>query len=148
MADAMEPVRKSVTVARSVDEAFKLFTEGMASWWPVEKYSIGEERVKDVRFEPKAGGRVVEIWDDGTEHFWAEILEYEAPTRFVLAWKPNPERPAPTEIEVRFVAEGSETRVELEHRGWERLGDAASERRASYDGGWMTTLQRYVDAAA
>ena len=148
MAGSIEPIQKSVSVARGVDEAFKLFTEGIAGWWPLEKYSIGEERVKDVRFEPKAGGRIVEIWDDGSEHFWAEILEYDAPHRFVMAWKPNPERVVPTEVEVRFIAEGSGTRVELEHRGWERLGEEALERRASYDGGWQGTLARFVDAAA
>ena len=148
MAESMEPVRKSVAVARGVDEAFKLFTEGIGSWWPLEKYSIGEERVRDVIFEPRMGGKIIEIWDDGSEHSWADILEYDPPNRFVLAWQPNPGRPAPTELEVRFIAEGSGTRVELDHRGWERLGHEAKESRAGYDGGWVLTLQRYVDAAA
>lgn len=148
MEGSIEPIKKSVTVARGIDDAFKLFTEGLASWWPFEGHSIGEERVKDVVFEPRAGGRVAEIWDDGSEHFWAEILAYEAPSRFVLAWKPNPDRPAPTEVEVRFVAEGDRTRVELEHRAWERLGDQGPDLRANYDGGWLATLGRFAEAAA
>jgi uncharacterized protein YndB with AHSA1/START domain len=142
------PVRKSVTVALGVDDAFKLFTEGIAGWWPVERHSIGEDRVKDVVFEPSSGGEIYEVWDDGSKHHWAKISAYEASSRFVLQWKPNPERAAPTEVEVRFVAEGSGTRVELEHRGWERLGEEGPERRASYDGGWPVTLGRFAEAAA
>jgi uncharacterized protein YndB with AHSA1/START domain len=148
VAGSIEPIRKSVTVARSVDDAFKLFTQGMAGWWPVEMYSIGEGRVKDVVFEPKEGGELYEVWDDGTRHHWATITTYEASTRFVLQWKPNPDRPASTEIEVSFVAEGTGTRVEVEHRGWERLGEQGAEARASYDGGWPTTLGRFAEAAA
>ncbi len=148
MAGSIEPIRRSVTVARAVDEAFKLFTEGMGSWWPFVDHSIGDERVKDLVFEPKEGGKLSEVWDDGSEHYWATITAYEPPSRFVLEWKPNPERPAATEIEVRFIAEGSRTRVELEHRGWERLGDQAPEARASYNGGWPVTLGRFAEAAA
>lgn len=149
MAGSVEPIRKSVTVARGVDEAFKLFTEGLASWWPFSMgHSIGEERVAGAVFEPKQGGRVYEVWDDGSEHHWAEVLVYEAPTRFVLAWQPNPERPAPTEIEVHFIADGAATRIELEHRGWERLGDQGPDARESYNSGWPKTLELYAEAAA
>lgn len=148
MAEEIEPIRKSVTVARGVDEAFKLFTQGMATWWPFEGHSIGEERVKDLVFEPKEGGRLYEVWEDGSQYHWAMITAYEAPNRFVLSWMPNPERPAPTEIEVRFIADGSGTRVELEHRKWELLGEQGPEVRASYDGGWPVTLGRFAEAAA
>jgi uncharacterized protein YndB with AHSA1/START domain len=146
---SIEPIRKSVSVARGVDEAFKLFTEGLGTWWPFNVgHSIGEERVATAVFEPKEGGRVYEVWDDGTEHHWAEVLVYDPPHRFVLAWKPNPERPAPTELEVRFRAEGTGTRLDLEHRGWERLGDPGVEARGNYDSGWPRTLELYAEAAS
>jgi hypothetical protein len=48
---------------------------------------------------------------------------------------------------VRFSAEGSGTRVELVHTGWERLGERAGEVRARYDTGWEPVLGSYVDAA-
>lgn len=144
---SIEPIRKTIRVERSPDEAFKIWTEGLASWWPIEKFSIGEERVVSAVFEARVGGRVYEVWDDGQERDWAEVLAFEPPRRFVIAWRPNPERPAPTEIEVRFVAEGAATRVELEHRGWERLGADAAEARSSYDNGWVLTLERYTEAA-
>ena len=36
--------------------------------------------------------------------------------------------------------------VELEHRGWERLGDEAAKSRKNYDGGWEHVLGRFVAA--
>lgn len=148
MAGTTEPIRKSVTVARSVDDAFALFTEGMGTWWPFEGHSIGEKRVASLVFEPKQGGRVYELWGDGSQHHWAMVTKYDPPAGFVLSWQPNPDRPAPTEVEVRFIAEGSSTRVELEHRGWELLGEQGPEARDSYNSGWPATLGRYAEAAA
>ena len=143
------PVRKTITVTRGVDDAFKLFTDGIGTWWPFKQgHSIGEERVTNAVFEPKAGGRVFEVWDDGSEHHWAEVLVYDPPHRFVLAWKPNPDRPAPTELEVRFTSDGAGTRLDLEHRGWERLGEPGEQARANYDSGWPLTLRLYAEAAS
>ena len=51
-----------------------------------------------------------------------------------------------TEVEVRFRARGGATVVELEHRGWERLGERAEEARASYSTGWVGVLDRYAQA--
>ncbi len=36
--------------------------------------------------------------------------------------------------------------VELEHRGWERLGDVAQEARAGYGEGWLATLDLFGQA--
>ena len=146
--DVIEPIRKSLTVQRAPDEAFKIWTDGIGGWWPVIDHSIGKERVVNVVFEPRRDGRVYEVWDDGTEHDWARVIAFEPPHRFVMSWQPNPGRPAPTEVEVRFTSDGTGTRVDLEHRAWDRLGDQGPEQRASYDGGWPTTLERYREAAS
>ena len=149
---AVEPIRKNVTVNRPVEDAFRLFTEGMSTWWPLEVHSIAVDEetgkgVATVVFEPKGDGRVYEVADDGTEFDWAKVLVWEPPGRFVLAWKPNLRSTPPTELEVRFSAHGKGTRVELEHRGWERLGELADEARSGYDGGWPGTLERFAKAA-
>jgi hypothetical protein len=39
------------------------------------------------------------------------------------------------------------TRVELEHRGWERLGAEAGEVREEYAQGWPVVLGHFVPAA-
>ena len=52
-----------------------------------------------------------------------------------------------TEVELRFVAVGDATRVELEHRGWEALAKA-EETRNSYAEGWPVVLGRFAAATA
>jgi uncharacterized protein YndB with AHSA1/START domain len=141
---SVEPVRRTVTVGRSVEDAFALFTEGISTWWPFPSHSIGGADTVAAVFKPESG-RLYEVLADGTEHDWADIIEWSPPERFVLAWHPNPERR--TEVEVRFIAAGEGTRVELEHRGWERLGAVAHEARASYVSGWTLILGKYGAAA-
>jgi hypothetical protein len=51
-------------------------------------------------------------------------------------------------VEVRFTAvDPLHTRVELEHRGWERLGDQGNRARAGYEDGWPRVLDAFAGAA-
>ena len=127
-------VRKSVAVRCAPEEAFELFTARLATWWPFETHSTTDER-------PEAVGLA-----SGEEHEWATVLAWEPPERFVIDWHVSSGKPS-TELEVRFVSEGDGTRVELEHRGWERYGNEAAESYESYNGGWDTVLGRYVAKA-
>jgi uncharacterized protein YndB with AHSA1/START domain len=155
VAPPSEPIRKQVRVARTVDDAFRLFVADIDRWWPVERHSrAGDDRYGDevtverVVFEAREGGRLYEVTSEGVEGSWAEVLRYEPPTRVVLAWKPNDRDEPPTEVDVRFEADGDGTIVRLEHRGWERLGGRAVEARRDYDEGWRIPLDRFVAAAA
>jgi uncharacterized protein YndB with AHSA1/START domain len=140
-------VRRSVRVQRTVEDAFRVFTEGIAGWWPVETHSIhGAGAIPVVEGEP--GGRVYERGPDGTEAPWGSILVWDPPHRLVISWRVNPASPAPTEVDVRFVPDGDGARVELEHRGWERYGDKANESMASYSDGWRRVLGRFAAALA
>jgi len=145
--NADQAIRKSIVVGVPPEAAWSTYTERIGEWWPLATYSIHGERARTALFEGGQGGRLYERTASGEEAHWAEILAWEPPSRLVLLWQVNPERPA-TEVEIRFVSEGDGTRVELEHRGWERLGDAAEEARASYESGWDTVLAPYVEAAA
>ena len=144
MIETVAPVQVGITVASGVGHAFRTFTEDMGAWWPSHSHSIGEARVTAVVLEPRVGGRLFERWDDGTEHDWGEILEWDPPRRFVCTWRPNHERPAATELEVRFEEVSGGTRVTLEHRGWERLGADAAEVRRDYAAGWAPVVDRYA----
>jgi len=98
--------------------------------------------------EGRVGGRLYERWHDGGEVDWGRVLAWEPPARLVLSWSPTLERRPPTEVEVRFLAvEPDHTRVELEHRGWERLGDLAAQARSSYEGGWPGVLDAFAGTA-
>jgi uncharacterized protein YndB with AHSA1/START domain len=143
-----EPVRKSVEVAVSVEAAFRAFHERIADWWPLKQYSVFLEDATDVVFEPREGGRIYEISKDGKENDWARITAWEPSSRFVLAWNPNLEPSPETEIEVRFTPNGGGTRVDLEHRGWDVLGDRAGEARGEYDAGWGGLLAVYAQKAS
>jgi uncharacterized protein YndB with AHSA1/START domain len=148
------PISRTVTVPGSPDRAFRLFTEGMGMWWPLETHSIAvdqglPQKAKALRLEARQGGHLEEVLDDGTSRDWGAIAAWEPPHRVVYDWKPNDRPIPPTEVEVRFTADGDGTRLELEHRAWERLGDAAQEIRPLYasEGGWTMVLGRYATLA-
>ena len=148
---SLEPVRKRVRVDSSVEHAFRTFTEGIGTWWPLQTHSIsvnvdGSDPPQAVVFEQTVGGRVYEVAADGRECTWATILVYEAPHRIVLEWKVTPSAP-PTEVEVEFVPDGDGTIVHLEHRGFERYTVEGEGARASYDSGWSRVLGLYEAAA-
>ena len=147
-AAVIEVVRKSVTVDCAVEEAFRIFTADATSWWPVESHSIHGADVREIVFEPNVGGKIYEAVESGERGHWATVLEWEPPSRLVLAWNIL-ERPGDlTEVEVRFLAEGTGTRVELEHRGWESVDAEAPAKRGSYDSGWGVVLGRFGERVA
>jgi uncharacterized protein YndB with AHSA1/START domain len=148
----LDPIRAETTVRLDPTRAFELFTERINSWWPVERHSRAVDQFENVKterieFQPFVGGHVLEHMSDGQTLPWGEVLVWEPPARFVLAWKPNANERPPTEVEVRFSAQAEGTLIELEHRGWERVRDVADVARPDYAAGWERTLVRFADAA-
>ena len=145
----IEPVTKSRSVPLDPDEAFELFTSRMGTWWPLLTHSIAEDQASTVRFEGHVGGRVVELAEDGSECEWADEIAWDPPHRLVLAWHPSVEPVAATIVEIRFkrLPDGG-TQIELEHRGWEELGDEAGPAtREGYETGWDTVLKPFEEAS-
>lgn len=140
------PIVKVRVVDLPPEQAFELFTARMGEWWPLRSHSIAENRAVGIRFEGHVGGRVVEVTADGQEHSWGEVEVFEPPQRFVMSWHPSLAPVAASTLEVRFDAVAGGTRVTLEHRDWERFGDAATDLRARYDSGWEPVLDRYTRA--
>jgi uncharacterized protein YndB with AHSA1/START domain len=143
----IEVVRKTVTVDCAVEEAFRIFAADATSWWPVGSHSLSGEGVKEVVFEEREGGQVYELTEAGEKGHWATVLAWEPPNRLVLAWEVSPSVLG-TEVEVRFLPEDEGTRVELEHRGWERAAEDASAKRDDYDSGWEFVIGKYVERAS
>jgi uncharacterized protein YndB with AHSA1/START domain len=143
----IEPVRKSIVVPIPPESAFRLFTDDMVRWWPVGSHSISSVRTASCGIESRLGGEVFEVRDDGVRFKWGEVLVWEPPTRFVMTWHPGRDASMAQEVEVHFAAVPEGTRVDLEHRGWERLHDRAASARTSYDEGWDTVLGKcFADA--
>ena len=144
----IEPVRKSITVAVTPERAFAVFTQRMDAWWPFPGHSMFEERSRGVEFEPRVGGLVNEISADGERSAWGRLLEWNPPHSFRMTWHPGREEATAQELDVRFVAVEGGTRVEIEHRGWEKLLDGGAEARGGYDQGWGAVLGAFVDACS
>jgi uncharacterized protein YndB with AHSA1/START domain len=111
--------------------------------------------MKDAVIEPKAGGRWFEVGEDGNRCEWGEVLAWEPPTRLLLAWRIGTDwQYLPdllTEVEVRFTPiDDRTTRVELEHRLLENMGEAAEAARVTFESehGWGAILAGYAKAAS
>jgi uncharacterized protein YndB with AHSA1/START domain len=146
MQSAVQSISKSLVVRCSPEHAFRVFTAEIGSWWPVASHSIGGDKITEVVFEQRVGGRIFERHSDGGEGEWGRVLEWDPPHRFVMSWYPGNEPQDATELEVRFVTDGEGARLELEHRGWERFAERAAERQSGYDTGWDEVLGYFTRA--
>jgi uncharacterized protein YndB with AHSA1/START domain len=144
----LAPLVKSVMVPLAPSEAYRLFTDRIAEWWPLAGHSVSEERARTCVFNARVGGRIYEVRDDGVESEWGRVTAADPPHRVAFTWHPGRDPETAQSVEVHFVAEGDGTRVTLEHRGWQRLGERAARDRAGYDTGWGFVLgDRYRRAA-
>ncbi len=147
-------VRKVINVQAPLGVAWRVFTEKMGTWWPLEHYKIGASKAVDAVVEPRVGGRWYERGDDGSTCEWGTVLAWEPPSRLVLSWDISadwqPDPTLKTEVEVRFIAESERsTRVELEHRHLDRYGARRDEMRRVFDteGDWGRLLQGFARTA-
>jgi len=80
------PVRQATLVRSDITHTFKTFVSTIGTWWPLQPMSVGGEKARDARIEPRVGGSVVEIWDDGSTVEWGRVGAWEPPHRFVMSW--------------------------------------------------------------
>ena len=122
----------ALRVAASPDEAFERFTGEIGAWWrPSALFQFTAGKSGRLAFESGAGGRLIESYDDGTVFEIGRIRVWEPPTRLVLGWRQASfAHGQETELHVRFDAIGAETRVTVEHFGW----DAIPQRHAARHG--------------
>jgi hypothetical protein len=136
----------SFVVGCPADHAFQTWTARASAWWPPQ-HTVSGERGLDIVFEPRVGGRIFERTADGREFEWGQITEWDPPRRVRYRWSIATDAAGATDVEIVFNAvTGSSTRVEIEHRGWERLGDRGPGWREVNQGGWRGTLPAFVAA--
>jgi len=146
------PVRKTVIVEATPEKAFEVFTSGINRWWP-KTHGIGATPIRESIIEPFVGGRWYAKFEDGTELVNGHVRTWEVGARFVVTWeisaewKSDPRVAFASEVDVQFLPEaGGRTRVELEHRHFERMGDVAGETmRKGVDGGWPSLLDLFAN---
>jgi uncharacterized protein YndB with AHSA1/START domain len=141
----MTEITHAVTVPVPSDRAFDAFAD-LGSWWPPE-YTWSGDVLETIAI---ADGRCYEVGPHGFRCDWGRVLVWEPPDRLVFTWQIGPSRePVPdpakaSEVEVRVTAEGSGSRVELEHRGFERHGDDGYAAALGSEQGWPYILGRYA----
>jgi uncharacterized protein YndB with AHSA1/START domain len=144
-------VTTGVDVDAPAEHAFRVFTEGIGSWWNPEHHILQAELAEMV-FEPRVGGHIIDRGTDGSECRWARVLAYDPPRRVCFSWDINPRwqletDPAKTsEIEVTFTPDGpARTRVVLTHRHLDHHGDGWEHMRDAVSSGW--SLARFAEVA-
>jgi len=154
-AGSTAPVVKSIRVRANAARAFRVFTEGLDTWWP-RSHHIGSSPMTRAVMEGRVGGRCYSEQQDGTECDWGQVTVWEPPARFVMAWqvRPNwhyePDLSKCSEVEVTFtpLPDGS-TDVVLEHRNFERHGLGGDSMRGQVDqpGGWGALMTLFAAKA-
>jgi uncharacterized protein YndB with AHSA1/START domain len=150
----MSSILVSVRVRADPLEAFEVFTRDIAAWWqpsPLFRFTPRDGGV--LAFEPHEGGRFIETLPSGTVFEIGKITAWEPGRRLVFGWRQATfAKTQNTEVEVRFEAVGSDTRVTVEHRGWDSVPQAHVarhtmpnmvflERHGAY---WRTLLHRFA----
>ncbi|UWU88892.1 SRPBCC family protein [Bradyrhizobium sp. CB1015] len=153
---SVAPVKHSIVVEAPIERAFKVFTEDFGSFKPRE-HNLLAVPIAETVFEPRVGGSIYDRGIDGSECRWARVLAFEPPNRVLLSWDISPRwqietDPAKTsEWEVRFIAEtASRTRLELEHRHFDRHGEGWEGVRSGVDSdqGWPLYLRQFAELIA
>ena len=134
-------IRKSIKVERPPQISFRVFCEAISEWWP-KGPSFNGKLLTGMIIDGRVGGRFYERYADGTEYEIGRVTAYQPPDLVAFTWR-APSWELPTQVEIRFNAEGSGTRVELEHSGWEQT-EKIHETRKSYDSGWEFVLGHYL----
>ena len=154
MQATLQSVERTVTVKATRERAFEVFTERFDAWWPRSHHLLPEDMAEAV-LERREGGRWYERSVKGDECDWGRVLAWEPPERVLLSWEIKADFSGleegaanGSEVEVRFVEIDPETtRVELEHRHFERHGAGAEKMREAVgsEGGWGAGLQAFAD---
>lgn len=131
-----------------VDHAFTVWTARTSGWWPIP-HTVTSEPGLQVVFQPAVGGRIFERTPAGAEVEWGEVTAWEPPSRLAYLWHIRTDRADATEVEINFVDEGNgKTRVDIEHRGWDRLGSRGLSWRDVNVGGWNGVLPYFRAACS
>jgi uncharacterized protein YndB with AHSA1/START domain len=103
--------------------AFQAFTAEIGRWWrPNQLFQFTRRLAGTLAFEPGEGGRFTETAADGEVFEIGRITAWQPGARLAFTWRQASFAPGQvTTVEIRFEAVGSETRVTVEHRGWETV---------------------------
>lgn len=146
-------VRRSIQIEATPERVWRELEtfDRFSAWWAVD---TPELKTAIVRWEPGVGG-----WFEnrGTHsgapiNFSGRIVGFDPPREVTFEWTaPSRGWTQPTYVTIRLTPVADHTLVEILHHGWERLGAAAVDLHAGFEGGWslseLVQLKRIVEAA-
>ena len=139
----------ALRVRASAERAFEAFTRDIHLWWrPNPLFGFTPREPGVLAFEPGLGGRFTETLAGGKVFEIGRITAWEPPSRLAFGWRQATFAPGQaTEVEVRFEPAGEETRVTVEHRGWDTVPQEHVARHTMSEavflrrhGAWWTSL--------
>jgi uncharacterized protein YndB with AHSA1/START domain len=113
----------SLRVHATPARAFEVFTRDIGLWWkPNALFEFTPGSAGILSFEPGDGGRFIQTTGDGRVFEIGRIRAWEPGVRVAFTWRQATFAPdQATEVEIRFEPVGAETRVTVEHRGWDTV---------------------------
>ncbi|SDZ32076.1 DNA-binding transcriptional regulator, ArsR family [Jannaschia faecimaris] len=131
--------RRSLATRLNPHEAWQLFCDDLAIWWPVARFSISAHKEgalpQAVFLDPVVGGALSEILYDGSKGIWATVIDARKPDCLTLDWQMGvPDR---SEVRIDFTAERDGARVTLQQ-------DAETPEATAL---WDAVMERFASAA-
>jgi uncharacterized protein YndB with AHSA1/START domain len=113
----------SIRVSVSPERAFEVFTGEIGRWWRRnDLFRFTRNSPGVFSFESGLGGRFVETSPTGDIFEVGRITAWEPGVRLAFTWRQESlTADQLTYVEVRFEPVGDETRVTVEHRGWDTI---------------------------
>ena len=113
----------SIRVDASPERTFEVFTREIGAWWtPSSLFAFTPGPPGRLAFEPGPGGRLTETRDDGSRFEIGRIVDWSPGERLAFTWRQASfAEDQQTEVQVRFEAVGDQTRVTVEHLGWDTV---------------------------
>lgn len=113
----------ALRITATPQRVFEAFTREIGQWWnPNLLFEFTHNRRGTLAFEPRLGGRLTETYADGEVCEIGTVRVWEPPARLVFSWRQAGFAPGQeTEVQVRFEAVADQTRVTVEHVGWDAL---------------------------
>jgi uncharacterized protein YndB with AHSA1/START domain len=121
----------ALRVKATAERTFAAFVEEIGAWWRPSLLFETTPRAGRLSFEPGPDGRLIETRAGGKVFEIGRIRVWEPPHRLVFSWRQaNFPIDLHTEVEVTFEGVGEETRVSVEHRGFDQVpADSAARHR-------------------
>ncbi len=148
----------ALRVAATPERAFAIFTQEIGDWWrPDSFFPITPQGDGRLEFIPGEGGRLISHQPGGETWTIGDVTAWEPGERLAMSWRQaNFPDGIETGVDIRFEPIGEETRITVEHGGWDAIARehaarhglslmVVQKRGADY---WLGQLQRLARCAA